>query len=125
MSENMKSRINVSNYTSEPMMVSDAHLDWGKWVTNPVDCPQKHRTDPAAYSEGAEGSATGTTGWIEWKIGASGSTVRVSWSVPYIGDNSYGASVAPPSSPYQATVTGPSKGNDNTFTLALNDAIGG
>lgn len=123
MSEDMKSRVNVDNYIDNDLTNPQEHLDWGKWEQAPVKCPGFKKTNPAFYSEGAEGSMTGTQGWVQYEIKGTDYSLHITWDVPYSGGNSFGASVVPSGAPFSAKMTGPSSGNDNTFVVALNHKI--
>jgi len=124
MSENMKSKVIVQNYVNHELTVKSESLEWGKWVQTPVNCAPLHITNLAFYSEGAEGSATGTQGQVNYNIaGVANAVLTINWNVPYSGDNGFSASITPANSGLIATMTGPHRGNDNTFTVNLNNKI--
>ena len=124
MSENMKSKVVVKNYVSNALTVKSESLEWGKWVQTPVNCPGAHITNLAFYSEGAEGSATGTQGQVNYDIaGVAGGVLTINWDVPFTGENSFNASISPVNSGLSATMTGAVRQNDDTFIVTINPKI--
>lgn len=123
MAEKMKSKVIVNNFINNELTSPTNQLSWGKWVQPAIDCPGLKITDLAFYSEGAENSATGTTGWVQYAISGTEYYVHIAWDVPYFGENNFSASVIPSGAPFQATMTGPARGDNNVFTVALNHKI--
>ncbi|MDG1332649.1 MAG: aegerolysin family protein [Crocinitomicaceae bacterium] len=123
MSENMKAKVIVKNFISEDLTNATNSLDWGKFTQGAVNCPGLKVTNLAFAAEGAANSATGTQGWVQYKIGSTDYYIHIAWDVPYIGANSFSSSIIPAGAPFQTSMTGPHRQDDNTFTVTLNNKI--
>lgn len=89
MSENFACDMFVNNKTGAVMSLTDSGLDYGKWTISPP--PQINTGTVAEFkAEGAKGSATGTTGSVTYTLGDNATTIKISFSIPYSGDNTGG-----------------------------------
>ncbi|MDG1332650.1 MAG: hypothetical protein P8P74_09990 [Crocinitomicaceae bacterium] len=111
----------VKNFTAENLINPTDHLDETSWRQQPVNCPAEKITNYAFYAQGF--SAVGNAGWVQYKIDGTEYFLHIAWDVPYIGMNSFSSSIIPAGAPFQTSMTGPHRQDDNTFIVTLNHKI--
>ena len=85
--------VRVLNRTDFNLYIERGHLNHGQWGVKP---PQLIG-DVGKWSSESNGVMTGTAGWAQYRLvdfdGVEQAWVTVEWSNPYVGSNSYRASV--------------------------------
>jgi hypothetical protein len=106
MGESDKIIANVHNNTDWAMRLTGSNLEWGKFVTSPIDVAAHSVGN--FYAEGRQDSPSGTMGWATWMLeGNNGIVVRVDFDNPYSGSDSVSIATTPVGAvPTSVTQTG-------------------
>ncbi len=84
MSDLMSIQITINNRTKTDLTLKDNGLDWGKWVSGPIETIKESKEEVALHSTGRESTATGTTGYVIYTLNdGTGATIKISWDVPW------------------------------------------
>jgi hypothetical protein len=106
----------VENQAGQTLNCTTANMDYGEWGVMAPD-------SVGAGSSGrfkALSNGSSTIGNVTFTL-AGGTTVKISWSNPWVGSNSYGCDVGGPNSgQYRCTIGGNKSGFDSspTFTVS-------
>jgi hypothetical protein len=105
----------IENQTGQTLNCTTANMDYGEWGVMAPD-------NVGAGSSGrfkALSNGTSTIGNVTYTLGG-GTTVKISWSNPWVGSNNYGCDLGGSNSgQYRCTIGGQQKGLDSSPTFSV------
>ncbi len=110
----------VNNLAKNDLTLKDSGLDWGKWVSGPVDTIKAGKEEIVLCSSGRIVEPD-TTGYVIYTLNdGSGTTVKISWDLPWVSVNTL--KVEPSDDVISVTIEGwVGTGGSEAPTLTIHD----
>lgn len=109
----------IVNNSSTQMVFELENIIWGEWVDSPPPFIPANGGTGTFIARGADGSATGTQGTVQYQMGDQGPTITMSFSDPFVAKDAFSSS----SSSSEFTVGNDSPtGNTPTVTYTVASA---
>jgi hypothetical protein len=84
----------IVNHTSYDLVVVNSGINSGHWNQTPVNIAATKTNNSAFVAQGASGSATGTSGWVQYSLSGTSALVTVAFDDPYSSSNSAGGTTS-------------------------------
>lgn len=83
----------LTNQSKRTLHLVDCGLSWGIWVTAPP--AQIADNQDGTWKSESDGPATGTEGWVEYRLDDVAGKFKFTWNNPFVGSNTYSTSAPP------------------------------
>jgi hypothetical protein len=110
---------NIVNNTQYNLICSSNGINSGHWNQTPVNVGANSTVKSAFIAQGTSGTATGTSGWVQYSIQGAKAVATLCFDDPYSSSNSTNGTGSSASN-FTVTASVPSSGSNVTFTYTVN-----
>jgi hypothetical protein len=108
----------IVNNTNYDLWVVNSAVNSGHWNQTPVNVAAGKTNTSAFITQGTSGTATGTSGWVQYSVHTTNAIITVGWDDAYSSSNTTGGTGSSSSS-FTVTASVPSSGSNVTFTYTV------